>query len=224
MLNYSIQSRHDGISLQPSSIGLLLVLCGLGGCAGQATEQSFGSGARVFHASTMDHGDFKVTTVIDQDNAEVLVLTLDVTRVTLAFADGSEPQRVEFPESLERLPDDATMNRMAVVVADSLDKETPGKEDTPGCNFFPDVECSLGCCAEHDRCYRDNGCRGRSWLPFFHTDACDVCNQEVLWCVTRTCTGDSEPAMDNRCYDARCGAYFDCGEASCDCESPCDAQ
>lgn len=204
-----------------SLVAVLFVAGGLGACSSQATDESFGSGARAFHASTVDYGDHKVTTVVDHEDAEVLVMTLNRTTVSLAFADGTASQHVEFPEPLERLPDDATMNRMAVVVADSLDKGAPGKEDTPGCNFFPDVECSLGCCAQHDRCYRDHGCRGTSWLSFFHTDECDACNREVLWCVTQTCTGDLEPATDNRCYDARCGEYFDCGEASCDCESPC---
>jgi hypothetical protein len=55
--------------------------------------------------------------------------------------------------------------------------------DNPGCDYWPDNHCDLGCCADHDKCYQDNGCTSDSWKPGTGSAACKKCNKDALHCI-----------------------------------------
>ena len=97
-------------------------------------------------------------------------------------------------------------------------------KDSPGCDWFPDTQCTLGCCADHDACYQLNGCSATSWLLIGASTACINCNGLAEYCILTACVGVTDSRATDRCYDARCGQYYDCSEADCySCTSPCDS-
>ena len=97
------------------------------------------------------------------------------------------------------------------------------RPDSPGCDWFPDTQCTLGCCADHDSCYAQNGCGASSWLWGFGSDACDNCNDVVYDCVAAACAGVTESFTENNCYDGRCNLHYDCPPDynSCTCVDVC---
>jgi hypothetical protein len=95
--------------------------------------------------------------------------------------------------------------------------------ESPGCDWFPDTQCTLGCCADHDYCYDLNGCSAASWLIVGQSDACINCNGIAEICIARACASVDASRTNDRCYDNRCHQFYDCGEADCySCTSPCD--
>ncbi|MCP4291013.1 MAG: hypothetical protein GY780_04155 [bacterium] len=62
-----------------------------------------------------------------------------------------------------------------------------GEKDEPGCDRIPDwleTECMLDCCEVHDKCFADNNCTERSWLPGHGEGlACTMCNVRVVDCM-----------------------------------------
>lgn len=123
--------------------------------------------------------------------------------------------------------------------------------DNPGCDFFPDTACTIPCCAEHDQCYKNNGCTFLSWnriiggVTFGNdgSDACLGCNVRAAACVLATsflsckeCALISQPGSTDEgdCYDNKCGKFFSCkgtcpcslvkpnpSNRCCECKSPC---
>ena len=85
--------------------------------------------------------------------------------------------------------------------------------DAPGCDFYPDYSCALGCCAAHDKCYADHGCSAKSWLCtiarpnlfcwLFANKNCQKCNRDVVKCLLFDCPEES-------CYDNCRDEFFDC--------------
>lgn len=111
--------------------------------------------------------------------------------------------------------------------------------NNPGCDWFPDANCNLACCRDHDICYSAHHCTAASWLRniceglpiaislnlgglgtlsclasllFDISGACAQCNQKVASCIVRACTGIDDPETSNRCYDSQCDEVFDCGQ------------
>ena len=111
--------------------------------------------------------------------------------------------------------------------------------DNPGCNLFPDTACTIPCCAQHDKCYRDNSCTADSWTIFYENTACSQCNGLVVDCIEKSasstcseCEGNTN-AKGKTCYDAICDKFYDCpgscpcsltstpSNGCCECSSPC---
>ncbi len=97
------------------------------------------------------------------------------------------------------------------------------RPDSPGCDWFPDTQCTLGCCADHDQCYAKNGCGASSWVWGFGSSACKNCNDMVYDCVGAACAGVTQSFLPNNCYDGRCNKFYDCppNYNSCTCKDIC---
>ena len=107
--------------------------------------------------------------------------------------------------------------------------------DNPGCDLFPDTACTIPCCAQHDKCYHDNGCTSLSWI--YGSSACINCNNIVVNCVFSSPSSCSECAgltpKGESCYDNKCNIFYDCpgscpcsltstpSNGCCECPSPC---
>ena len=199
---------------------------GGGGGAGEA-EETFTDGSTPFTASTDRGRDSATTTVTDENGDEVLTLTTTRDGVIIEFPGESEATVIDFTESHDELPSNYAINRLAAFIAGGLAADAGAmsivQKDSPGCDWFPDTQCTLGCCADHDICYDQNNCGASSWLPLVGSAACDNCNSVAAWCITFACAGAVDSASDDRCYDNRCDMFYDCGGANCDCASPCDS-
>lgn len=202
--------------------------CGSGGGGGQGDAvETFSNDGIAFTTATERTGTAATTAVTDDSGELVLTLTLTTQGVTINFPGETSATVIDFSEPLESLPSNYAANRLAVFIAGGLASDggtmSLTEKDSPGCDWFPDTQCTLGCCAQHDICFDQNGCTASSWLPFVGSEACDNCNSVAASCISRACAGVSDSATDNRCYDNRCDMFYDCGGANCDCTSPCDA-
>ena len=132
------------------------------------------------------------------------------------------------------------LNHLASAAQATTEKDTSDRRlDSPGCDFpSPDLPCTLGCCAAHDKCYADNGCKEESWArtvcePFlergsdgvvtlgpigfifckddlaFISGECNQCNLLAVGCVATGCSGLSD-SPDPICYDNKCNRFFEC--------------
>lgn len=182
-------------------------------------------------AVTTTEGETKRTIVRSVDNEVLLTMITTTEEVDLRYPDLSESKRVKFLSELDELPSNVATNRLAVFVTsyvyfsdESSYSKRQGLFDEPGCDWFPDAQCTLRCCAEHDACYEANDCNASSWKPRNGSPECNRCNRTVVSCILEACLGggDDEDTGD-RCYDSRCGQFYDCGGANCNCMSPCDS-
>lgn len=211
------------------SIGVLIKLtaCGGGGDATPTptpTTESFTNGGQTLSTDVSATTDTKTVTVTDSTGATVVTVAVTKTGVTMS-APGQTDSSMTFRTPLADLPTDYTAERMAVFAGGIM---TAGnnlsvRPDSPGCDWFPDTQCTLGCCADHDQCYRDNSCGASSWIWGFGTDACKNCNNVAYDCIGAACVGVTESFTANNCYDGKCGKYYDCPPDynSCTCKDIC---
>jgi len=224
------------------AVAVVLSLFLLGGCGGgggggggdnDPATQTFTSSGISLTASTETTGGTMTTTVTDGNGNTILTQTLTVNGVSLAYPNQSQTADTTFPTPLGSLPTNYAANMLAVYVAGQLatlptaqvvgDKAVCLNKDSPGCDWFPDTQCTLGCCADHDYCYDLNGCTAASWLIIGQSQACINCNGIAEICIARACASVDASRTNDRCYDNRCHQFYDCGEADCyTCTSPCD--
>jgi len=91
--------------------------------------------------------------------------------------------------------------------------------DNPGCDGLPKpltkcitrkkMNCYLQCCAEHDKCYYDNGCTSKSWRGKEGAD-CSKCNSAVTRCFAKAGLSDCDKPPKWFCpRGERKGEFFD---------------
>ncbi len=209
---------------------VLLVAIQLTGCGGGSSDSgggganTFTNGGATLTAEVGGTAAEKTVTVADADGVTTLTLKVTTTGATLS-APGETDAVMEFRTPLATLPTDYTAQRMAIYVAGirAANADLSSMPDSPGCDWFPDTQCTLGCCAEHDQCYRANSCGASSWIWGFGTDACKNCNNIAYDCIAAACVGVTESFLPNNCYDGRCNKYYDCPPDynSCTCTDIC---
>ena len=91
--------------------------------------------------------------------------------------------------------------------------------DNPGCDppgdkaikVCPDKkDCMLRCCAEHDKCYYDNGCSASSWI-IESSPECMACNAVAAVCMTM-CKAGKGPEKGPRWFcpnGPNAGKFYD---------------
>jgi len=206
---------------------LLIGGCGGGsGGGGGSTEDTFTNGGVTLTTSVSSTADAKTVAVTDANGANVLTLVVTLTGVTMS-APGQTDAIMTFRQPLGALPTDYTARRMAIFAAGPMtaNASLSSRPDNPGCDWFPDTQCTLGCCADHDQCYRANSCGASSWIWGFGTDACKNCNNIAYDCIGAACTGVTESFLPNNCYDGKCNKHYDCPPDynSCTCVDICAA-
>lgn len=199
---------------------------GGGGDTNDPASQTFTSGSSSLTASTTTSGSTKTTTVADSSGTTIVTVALTTTGVSLTFPGQSTTADTTFSEALPTEPTNFAAQALAVYIAGQVSGITAACviKDSPGCDWFPDTQCTLGCCADHDYCYDLNGCGASSWLLVGASAECINCNGIAEYCISRACAGVDSSRTDDRCYDNRCHQFYDCGVADCyTCTSPCDS-
>ncbi len=208
---------------------LVMAGCGGGGDSGGGGEtdpatNTFTSGGSTLTAATTSTASAKTTTVTDATGTTILTATATTAGVSFAFPGVAGTTDIALTTPLSALPTNYSSGVLATYVAG----QTMGvaaicvTKDSPGCDWFPDTQCTLSCCADHDACYQLNSCGASSWIPFVGSDACKNCNYIAAGCIELACAG-LIPTAGDRCYDNRCAQFYDCGSADCyACTSPCD--
>jgi hypothetical protein len=83
--------------------------------------------------------------------------------------------------------------------------------DSPGCDWVPkwmETPCVLQCCAQHDKCFKDNSCTASSWVNPCASKECHKCNSDAKSCVAGCGTSkDDDPDKPNY-YCGKCGVFF----------------
>ena len=193
------------------------------------SSETFSSGGVQITASTETLGDSKLVRVTSESGQPLVVIRATTIGVHIEVPGQSGATDVPLERTLSELPADFAMRRLGAFIGGQLARsqgrlasttDLATVLDSPGCDFFPDTQCTLGCCAVHDRCYFDNGCTASSWVPGLGSEACTSCNATAAGCILSGCTGGDIPGGD-RCYDYQCDQSYDCGAANCDCSSPC---
>lgn len=227
------------------AVAMAVSLFVLGGCGGSSggggggggddpATQTFTSGSTSLTAATTTSGDTMTTTVTDSDGNTILTQTLTVNGVSNAYPGQAQTADTTFTTPLPSLPTNYAANILATYVAGQIASLPSAQtlersaaclyKDSPGCDWFPDTQCTLGCCADHDYCYDLNNCSAASWLIVGQSSACINCNGIAEICIASACAGVDATRTDDRCYDNRCHQFYDCGVADCyTCTSPCDA-
>lgn len=237
--SHYLQSSTKGDAMKKRLLVCLAVLAlALGACGGGTssdngggTEDTFSTGGVTLTTSLATTDTQKTVTVTDADGTTVLTLVVSTTGVTMS-APGQTDASMTFRTALAALPTDYTVRRMAIFAAGPL--ATSGsvsvapdssaiRPDSPGCDWFPDTQCTLGCCADHDSCYSRNDCGASSWLWGFGSTACNNCNDMAYDCIGAACLGVTESFLADNCYDSTCNQHYDCPPDydNCDCTSPC---
>ncbi len=209
-----------------------LITCGGGGDGGSDTKtpvsgESFTDGNTTLKANVVTAENIKTVTVTDLGGKKVLDLYISLSTATIIFPDTALPTIIDFQPPLSELPTDYTAKRMAIIVAGSLSsKGLPKFKDSPGCDWWWDSQCTLGCCAVHDQCYNYNFCDATSWslnIASWPSTNCSQCNSIVFNCMVRACRGIDKPNTANNCYDWHCNKFYDCPPhyGSCDCKNIC---
>lgn len=211
-------------------IGALIKLSACGGSSSSSgggttpTTESFTNGAQTLTADTSATSDTKTVTVTNSSGTNVVTLSVTTTGVTMS-APGQTDATMTFRQPLAALPTDYTAERMAVFAAGIMTtgNSLSARPDNPGCDWFPDSQCTLGCCADHDQCYRANSCGASSWIWGFGSEACKNCNNIAYDCIGAACVGVTESFTANNCYDAKCNKNYDCppNYNSCTCKDIC---
>jgi hypothetical protein len=210
----------------------LRALCAVGllaGCGGDKGPASTGGGpVETFTAhgisltaTTTTASDAKTTTVTKGGVAQ-MTMVFRTGGISLTFPNVNGKTELTFSTPLGHLPTDYGANLLASYIVAGQQTPAQSRPDSPGCDWFPDTQCTLGCCALHDNCYQENGCSAASWIPFLGSDACKNCNHVAASCIAAACASVVEATTNDRCYDNRCRMFYDCGAANCDCISPCD--
>jgi hypothetical protein len=197
---------------------------GSGGGGGTGDEETFTNGGVTLTTSISDStSTSKTVTVTDADGDTALTLVVTQTGLTMS-APGQTDASMTFRQTQDTLVTDYTARRMAMFAAGGLaSSSVSAMPDAPGCDWFPDTQCTLGCCADHDQCYSANSCGASSWLWGFGSDACDNCNDIVYDCIAAACAGVTESFTENNCYDGSCDKHYDCPPdyTSCTCTDIC---
>ena len=215
---------------------LTMTSCGSGGGESSSSggdtntpenEELFTNGDTTLNASVVDSESSKTVTVSDPKKEKVLTLDVTTSAATYKFPNISEPTVINFESPLTELPTEYAAKRMAVYVAGQISSNAVNAikvpyKDNPGCDWFPDTKCDLGCCADHDECYEKNGCTARSWTDL-KLDACDTCNAIVVGCMSLACRLVNVNNQSNNCYNTRCKKHYDCPPYynTCDCKDIC---
>lgn len=189
------------------------------------TSETFSNGGVTLTAELTDSGSTKTTRITNSSGETVVTAEVTVNGVTLTFPGQDEENETTFSEPLDEVPSNHAVNMLATFIAGQLelDADASLRPDSPGCDWFPDTQCTLGCCADHDECYDTNGCGASSWLLVGTSAACINCNGIAEVCILRACSGVDSSRSDDRCYDNRCHQFYDCGSATCECTKPCDS-
>ena len=226
-------------------VAMVVSLFVLGGCGGSSdsgggggdndpASQTFTSGGTSLTADTTTSGGTMTTTVTDGSGNTILTQTLTVNGVSNAYPGQAQTADTVFTTPLASLPTNYAANLLATYVAGQISSLPAAQvlersaaclyKDSPGCDWFPDTQCTLGCCADHDYCYDLNNCSAASWLIIGQSSACINCNGIAEICIARACAAVDATRTNDRCYDNRCHQFYDCGVADCyTCTSPCDA-
>ena len=209
---------------------VLLVAMQLTGCGGGGSDgggggvDTFTNGGATLTTSVTGTAAEKTVTVADADGVTTLTLKVTTAGVTMS-APGETDAVMTFHTPLAEMPTDYTVRRMAIYVAGirATNADLSSMPDSPGCDWFPDTQCTLGCCADHDQCYRANSCGASSWIWGFGTEACKNCNNIAYDCIAAACVGVTESFLANNCYDAKCNEHYDCppNYNSCTCLDIC---
>ena len=199
---------------------LLLLICG----CGRNTEDTFTNGGVTLTTNVVTTSASETVTVKDALGNVTLTLVITLTGVTMS-APGEVDATMTFRQPLTSLPTPYTARAMAIFAAGprALGTSLSVRPDSPGCDWFPDYQCTLGCCADHDQCYKANNCGASSWIWGFGTDECKNCNNIAYDCIAAACAGVTESFTENNCYDAKCNEHYDCPPDynSCTCVDIC---
>lgn len=201
-----------------------------GTSGGVGSPVTFTSGGITLTVTTTITGDTAHSVVVNGSGETLLEAEVTGSTVRLVFPlEGGVESVTALPEAIAGIPSDLAANRLAVFIAGQLySAEGAGaRPDNPGCDFFPDTRCTLRCCADHDRCFADNGCSFTSWIPGVGSEACRVCNSVAQDCILRSCwEGGEGDAASDVCFDAACRMSYTCPNDPFDCyacTSPCGA-
>ena len=198
----------------------LLLICG---CI-RNPEDTFTNGGVTLRTNVVTTSTDETVTVTDSHGAVVLTLVITLTGMTMS-APGEVDATMTFRQPLIILPTPYTARAMAIFAAGprALGASLSVRPDSPGCDWFPDYQCTLGCCADHDQCYSANSCGASSWIWGFGTDECKNCNNIAYDCIAAACAGVTESFTENNCYDAKCNEHYDCPPDynSCTCVDIC---
>ena len=217
-------------------IAPFLLSCGGGSSGGDGdngsndnsgVSETFTNAGLSLTAETAEAENSRSVVVTDSEGDVVLSAEATTTEVTINFPGSTTPYIVSLDEPLNDLPSAFEMNRMGTYIAGQL-VDKPSKAfypmDLPGCDWFPDTLCTLGCCADHDQCYDENGCSVTSWFQIGASLECRNCNDTVVSCILRGCYYTGVSRDNDSCYDNECDTYYDCDGVSCECTSPCDQE
>lgn len=124
-------------------------------------------------------------------------------------APGTEPVSKSMKQPFEQLPE----LEKAIAGADYMQTKVSnamanGEEyDSYGCDIPTYIVNSCGskgkCCDVHDACYARNGCTASSWYWTIPGSPCDVCNGNVVYCITFTNPGPSSCCAAGNCGQPR---------------------
>jgi len=131
--------------------------CSSSGDGDSGDSETFSNGGITLKATTTSTSSSKTTTVTDSSGDEICSLTVTTTGISVSFAGISGSTDETFFTPLTELPSDFATKLLAILICGGL--ETEGsllRLDAPGCDWFPDTQCTLGCCADHDSCYNLN--------------------------------------------------------------------
>lgn len=195
-----------------------------GSSTGDSSSDTFTNGGVTLTTAVTTTSDSQTVVVTNSSGTTVLSMVVTTTGLTMS-APGETDQSMTFRTPLSSLPTAYTARSMAIFAAGPMTADTSNfaRPDSPGCDWFPDTQCTLGCCADHDACYSANNCGASSWVWGFGTDACKNCNNIAYDCIAAACTGITESFTAENCYDAKCNKKYDCPPDynSCDCKDIC---
>lgn len=222
--------KHGRITLALMLSFCIIALTYLTGCGGGSggggggSEETFTNGGITLTTNITSSADSKTVTVSDADGVTTLTLVVTKTGATLS-APGEADYSMTFRTPLTELPTDFAAERMAIYVAGirATEADLSARPDSPGCDWFPDSQCTLGCCADHDECYLRNNCGASSWIWFVGSSDCKNCNDIVYDCIAAACAGVTQSFTEQNCFDNRCGARYDCPPDydNCTCVDAC---
>ena len=99
--------------------------------------------------------------------------------------------------------------------------------DNPGCDspatglpcILPGAaDCYLRCCAQHDTCFLDNGCKAASsWAQILCPTKCGHCARQVLGCMANCLFGGDGPGNPPYFCAAHDSYYYTWGDIPPDC-------
>ena len=211
-------------------------------------EVQIGPGVNYRAHSDVLSEDNIVTTVVNSSGAIVLTVTFKNVTIIPMLPNSTKLPTLIIPELYNVNVNESFINAINTVATYIATQVTLAVNavvkrklfrrallDDPGCDLFPDTACTIPCCAQHDKCYRDNECSFSSWL--YGSLACINCNNIVVNCIYAgaplSCSECAGRGAGRSCYDHTCDAFYDCpggcpchlsstpSNGCCECESPC---